>query len=60
MLKIKYNIDESIAKFKAKLIFENFLQVPNIYFEEMFILIVRKELLQIYLVIYLIFNLFIH
>ena len=49
-----------IAKFKAKLVAQSFSQILSIDFAKIFVPIIRKKFLQIYLVFYLIFNLFIH
>lgn len=60
VFRVKYNINGLIAKFKAKLVAQSFSQILSIDFAKIFVPIIRKKFLQIYLVFYLIFNLFIH
>lgn len=60
IFKIKYNTDESVAKFKVRLVAQRFSQVQGIDFSKTFASIVRREFLRIYLTIYIALNLFIH
>ena len=55
-----YHSNSSVARFKARLVIRGFSQVQGIDFLETFALIIKKELLRIYLVLYLILNLFIY
>ncbi len=60
VFKVKYHPDGSVARFKARLVAQGFLQVPGIDFSETFALTVRRESLRIYLALCLMLNLFIH
>ena len=60
MFKVKYHSDRSVARFKAQLVAQGFSQIPGIDFAETFAPMVRRELLQIYLAVYLFLNLIIH
>lgn len=60
VFKVKYNPDGSVARFKARLVAQVFLQVQGIDFVETFAPTVRRESLRIYLAICLSLNLFIH
>lgn len=60
MFKVKYNLDGSVAKFKARLVAQKFSHISGINFVETFAPIVKRVLLRIYLALCLMFNLFIH
>lgn len=60
VFKIKYNTDESIARFKAKLVAQRFSQVQGIDFSETFAPTTSRKSLQIYLAICEALNLFVH
>ena len=57
---MKYNPDGFVAKFKAKIVAQRFLQVLSIDFTKTFAPTMRKKSLHIYLTFCLIFNLFIY
>ncbi len=60
VFKVKYNPHDSVARFKVRLVAQGFSQVHGINFSKTFARIVRRKSLQIYLVLCLILNLFIH
>lgn len=60
VFKIKYKINGTIAQFKAWLMAQSFFQVLGIKFTKRFALIVKKKLLQIYLIIYILFRFIIY
>lgn len=60
VFKVKYHPDEFVASFKARLVIQEFSQVPNINFCKIFVLNVKRKLLQIYLALCLALNLFIY
>ena len=60
MFKVKYHPDRSVARFKARLVAQGFLQILGIDFAETFAPTMRRKLLQIYLAICLFLNLIIH
>lgn len=53
-------MNQSITRFKIKLVIQGFLQVQDMDFFEIFALTIRRKLLCIYLAIYVALNLFIH
>ena len=57
---VKYHPDDSVAKFKGRLIAQEFSQIQGIDFSETFAPTIRRELLCIYLALCLMLNLFIY
>lgn len=51
MLKVKYNFDGFIEKYKARLIAQKFSQIHGINYMEIFIPTIRSKLLRIFLAI---------
>lgn len=60
VFKVKYYLNGFITRFKIKLVAQEFFQIYEIDFSKIFVLIVRRESLWIYLALYLIFDLFIY
>lgn len=60
VFKVKYHPDGSVARFKARLVAQDFSQVHGINFSETFAPTVRRESLRIYLALCLMLNLFGH
>ena len=60
VFKIKNNENEQVMRYKVRLIAQDFLQVYSVNFTETFTLIVRRELLRIFLIIVTLYNLKLH
>lgn len=45
LLKVKYHLNEPVARFKVRLIAQDFLKIQNISFVETFALTVKRKLL---------------
>ncbi len=57
MFKAKIYINKILKKFKAKLIAKDFIQVFKINYKDTFVLIVKFNILQIFLIIVILKNL---
>ena len=51
MFKIKYNLDDSIERYKVRLVVQKFFQVYRIDYTDIFIPIIRRKSLKIFLAI---------
>lgn len=60
VFKVKYHPNDSVTRFKTRFVTQGFSQIHGIDFLKIFVLIVKKESLQIYLALCLILNLFIY
>jgi len=57
---MKYNEKEQVAKFKAKLIIQNFSQIYKINYQKMFASIIHRKLLRMFLVLMTSYDLKLH